>query len=98
MIITCETPETPSRRGRTTQSASERNSIGDVLVLVIEMSMISPIVEEMGPSTGGGTPAGIRTCCNFSVTSWRARKKSVKKSNSTKTMEMPKEEIERKRK
>ena len=73
MIITCETPATPSRRGRTTQSARDRSSIGEVVWLVIEISMISPIVEEMGPSTGGETPAGSRTCCSFSVTSCRAR-------------------------
>ena len=45
MIMTWATPGTPSSRGRTTQSASERKSIAEVVVLVIEMSMISPIVE-----------------------------------------------------
>ena len=56
-----------------TQSASERRSIADVVLLVIEISMISPIVDEIGPSTGGRMPAGSRTCPSFSVTSWRAR-------------------------
>ena len=45
----------------------------DVVLLVIEISMISPIVDAMGPSTGGRTSEGKRTCPSFSVTSWRAR-------------------------
>ena len=47
--------------------------LADVFALVIEISIISPIVEEMGPSTGGITSTGNRTCCSFSVTSCRAR-------------------------
>ena len=31
MIVTCETPGTPSRRGRSTQSARDRSSIADVV-------------------------------------------------------------------
>ena len=45
----------------------------DVVLLVIEINMISPIVEEIGPRTGGRTSAGRRTWPSFSVTSWRAR-------------------------
>jgi hypothetical protein len=71
--------------------------MGEVLVLVSEMSMISPMVEETGPSTGGATPAGSCTRWSFSVTSWRARKMSVPSSNSTKMIEIPTAELERTR-
>ena len=74
MIVTCETPVIDSRRGRMTQSASERSSIAEVSPSVrMETSMISPIVDEIGPSTGGSMSAGNRTCPSFSVTSCRAR-------------------------
>jgi hypothetical protein len=63
-------PATPSSRGRSTQSARERSSIGGVRELVIEISMISPMVEETGPWVGDA--GRRRTCCSFSVTSCRA--------------------------
>ena len=47
--------------------------MGSVVSLVIEISMISPMVEEIGPSVGGAMPAGRRTSRSFSVTSCRAR-------------------------
>ena len=61
MIMTCATPGTPRSRGRMTQSASERSSIAEVVLLVMEISMISPMVDEIGPNTGARIPAGRRT-------------------------------------
>src|SRR5262249_19387632 len=95
MIMTWATPGTPSNLGRITQSASERSSMAEVVLLVIEMSTISPIVDEIGPSTGGRIPAGRRTCPSFSVTSLRAREMSVPGVDSTETIGNPATEIER---
>jgi hypothetical protein len=47
--------------------------MADVVLLFMEISMISPIVDEIGPNTGARIPAGKRTCASFSVTNCRAR-------------------------
>ena len=58
MAVTCATPGTDSRRGRSVQSASVRSSSGErPLLLTIPTSMISPINDEIGPMVGT-TPSG----------------------------------------
>jgi len=57
--------------------------------------MISPMVDEIGPSVGEATSSGKLTCWSFSFTICLARKMSVSSSNSTKTMEIPTAECER---
>ena len=65
-----------SSRWRTVQSAMLRMSIGAVLPSSLErpMSMISPMIEEIGPMIGV-TPFGnfSAASCSRSCTSWRAR-------------------------
>ena len=63
------------------------------------ISMISPMMDEIGASTGGGTPSGRapETSWSFSLTICRAWKTSVPQSNSTQTMLIPCEVAERTR-
>ncbi len=47
--ITCATPDTVSKRGRTVKSAVSRSSIGSAVALDMAISMISPMIDEIGP-------------------------------------------------
>ena len=71
--ITCETPGIVSSLGRTTQSASSRSRIGDSVSLDTAISMISPMIEEIGAIcgemfSGSCSRTSARrsvTCCRF---------------------------------
>ena len=96
--MTWETPGMVSKRGRTTQSATSRSSIGDAVSLDIAISMISPMIEETGAICGTMSSGSCsRTSPSRSVTCWRLRKMSVPQSNSTKTIDSPTVETERTR-
>src|SRR5712691_1154676 len=92
-------PLIDSRRGRIVQSARVRNAMGVTPSSAVNpMSMTSPMMDEMGPSTGltvGGRLAA--TCCSFSVIICLAIYMSVDQSNSTYTSDSPIEEAERTR-
>ena len=72
--VTCETPGTASSRRRTTVSATVRIVSGSTLSDDRAKNRISPMIDEMGASTGrsicgGSVPA---TSASFSATSCRA--------------------------
>ena len=76
MAMTWDTPEMVSSRGRSTQSAYSRTCMGLIFAgsPCSATSMISPMMEEMGP-IWGITPSGN---CSFtsprrSATCWRLR-------------------------
>ena len=84
--ITCATPATDSRRGRSTQSAYSRTAIALILLGSTGMAicMISPMIELIGPMRGT-TPSAKPSSIDArrSATSWRARKMSVLQSKVT---------------
>jgi hypothetical protein len=84
MGITCDTPGTASSRGRMAKSAVSRNSIGSAPSPASATSMISPMIEEMGPMLGRMS-SGKAACAvaSRSATSCRARWMSASHSNST---------------
>ena len=76
MGMTCATPGSVSKRGRNTKSAYSRVAIGLIFAasMGIAMSMISPMIELIGP-IAGFTPGGScsRTSESRSATFCRAR-------------------------
>ncbi len=80
--MTCDTPLIPSKRGRTTQLAKSRTSIGVAALAVplaggsavMAISKISPIIELTGDICGV-IPAGnwLLTAVRRSATCWRLR-------------------------
>ena len=97
--VTCDTPGTASSRRRTTVSATVRSVSGSSLSDEIAKNRISPMIDEIGASTGRSTCGGSvpPTSASFSATSWRAMKMSVPQSNSTQTTAMPTAVAERTR-
>ena len=86
MGMTCATPCTDNRRGRSTQSAYSRTAIALIFVVStgIAICMISPMIELIGPIRGT-TPSAMPSsiAARRSDTSWRARKMSVLQSKVT---------------
>ena len=74
MGVTCDTPGTASSRRRTTVSATVRIVSGSTVSDESAKNRISPMIDEMGASTGGSTCGGRvpETSASFSATSWRA--------------------------
>jgi hypothetical protein len=67
---TCATPETPSRRRRTSHSAASRSAPSDTPSSAVSpTNMISPMIDDAG-AISGSTPAGSaeRVAASFSVT------------------------------
>ncbi len=98
-MATCETPPRASRRGRIVLSAMVLRSMSDVESAVRPIIMISPRIDDCGPSVGVPTPGGrvpSRPAMR-SETICRARYMSVPQSNSTHTAEKPVVEVERTR-
>ena len=50
--ITCDTPGTASKRGRSTKSAVSRSTIGSASSPASATNIISPMIEEIGPMLG----------------------------------------------
>ncbi|OAV63705.1 hypothetical protein Barb4_04819 [Bacteroidales bacterium Barb4] len=75
MTATCATPPVDKRRGRNVQSASVRRSSSEVLSAVSPIIMISPKIDDWGPSVGLPAVSGSDspTTDSFSDTIWRAR-------------------------
>ncbi|MNX72515.1 hypothetical protein D3C86_1038710 [compost metagenome] len=73
MLTTWATPGMVNRRWRTTQSAQVRTSIGSMVSELMPISMISPMIEAMGPMAGV-TVSGRRSLAiwSFSETIWRS--------------------------
>ena len=82
---------TASSRRRTTVSATVRSVSGSSVSDEIAKNRISPMIDEIGASTGRSTCGGSvpPTSASFSATIWRAPKMSVPQSNSTQTTAMP---------
>ena len=91
MGVTCDTPGTASSRRRIVVSASVRSVSGSPSFVDTAKNRISPMIDEIGASTGRSTCGGRLppTTASFSATSWRAEKMSVPQSNSTHTTAMP---------
>ena len=97
--MTCATPGMDSSRGRIVKSANSRTCMGVVFAsAVMAISMISPIMDVIGPICGT-TRAGScsRTAAMRSATCWRLRYTSVPQANSTNTMDRPTPDTERTR-
>ena len=75
MTVTCATPPMERRRGRMVQSASVRKSRIEVESAVRPIIIISPRMDDCGPSVGVPTPWGrlSPTTASFSEVIWRAR-------------------------
>ena len=89
--MTWETPERASTLRRIVVSATVRRSIGSWRSEVSARNMISPMIDEIGASTGVSTSVGSDelTSWSFSATTCRARWISTPHSNSTQTTEKP---------
>ncbi|MNC84542.1 hypothetical protein D3C83_00980 [compost metagenome] len=74
MGVTCETPGTASSRRLTTVSATVRSVSGSAFSDVNAKNRISPMIDEIGASTGRSTCGGSAPAAtaSFSATSWRA--------------------------
>ena len=72
--VTCETPGTARRRRRTTVSATVRIVSGSTVSDESAKKRISPMMDEIGASTGLSTCGGSvpDTSASFSATSCRA--------------------------
>ena len=99
MTVACATPCVESSRGRIVQSASVRSSSSDVVSDVSDTIIISPSMDDCGPSVGRPTVSGKASDSvdNFSETICRALYMSVPQSNSTHTTENPVVDDERTR-
>ena len=74
MGVTCDTPGTASSRRRIVVSAMVRSVSGSPSSDEIAKNRISPMIDEIGASTGRSTCGGSvpPTTASFSATSWRA--------------------------
>ena len=99
MGMTCATPGMARRRGRNTKSAYSRVAIALIFAVSTGMaiSMISPMIELIGPMPACCTPSGSwsRTTARRSPTICRARYMSVPQSKLTQTKPRPTAETER---